>query len=165
MQAAFKTHKCQQFLQKCDPFNGHVITVQVMAVADVSTAHQDAVGTVFTHVSMAKIGASAVQSRACGGVAGGTYLFALPGSPSACRDAWDQILSLQLDYRHRPCNFIEIMPRLERKARSDPLSDPGFDLPPDHQAKLDQLRKKLEDRPAQPSYIVTVHRVGYKFTA
>ncbi|MEM7496660.1 MAG: molybdenum cofactor biosynthesis protein B [Pseudomonadota bacterium] len=76
-----------------------------------------AFATVFTHVSMAKIGTSAVQSRACAGVAGGTYLFALPGSPSACRDAWDEILVLQLDYRHRPCNFVEIMPRLEEHRR------------------------------------------------
>lgn len=71
----------------------------------------------FAHVSMAKIGTSAIQSRACAGVAGGTYLFALPGSPSACRDAWDEILSPQLDYRHRPCNFVEIMPRLEEHRR------------------------------------------------
>ncbi|MEM6972603.1 MAG: molybdenum cofactor biosynthesis protein B [Pseudomonadota bacterium] len=77
----------------------------------------DAFATVFTHVSVAKIGTSAVQSRACAGVAGGTYLFALPGSPSACRDAWDEILVKQLDYRHRPCNFVEIMPRLEEHKR------------------------------------------------
>ena len=72
-----------------------------------------AFGTLFTLVSYGKIGTSAVQSRACAGVAGGTYLFALPGSPGACRDAWDEILAAQLDYRHRPCNFVEIMPRLE----------------------------------------------------
>ncbi|MEM7529232.1 MAG: molybdenum cofactor biosynthesis protein B [Pseudomonadota bacterium] len=77
----------------------------------------DAFATVFTQISMAKIGTSAVQSRACGGVAGGTYLFALPGSPSACRDAWDEILAFQLDYRHRPCNFVEIMPRLDEHLR------------------------------------------------
>ena len=77
----------------------------------------DAFGTVFTHVSMAKIGTSAVQSRACGGVAGGTYLFALPGSPGACKDGWDEILAKQLDYRHRPCNFVEIMPRLDEHRR------------------------------------------------
>ncbi|MEM1382150.1 MAG: molybdenum cofactor biosynthesis protein B [Pseudomonadota bacterium] len=77
----------------------------------------DAFSTVFTIVSMQKIGTSAVQSRACGGVAGGTYLFALPGSPSACRDAWDEILAMQLDYRHRPCNFVEIMPRLDEHLR------------------------------------------------
>ena len=77
----------------------------------------EAFGVVFTHVSLAKIGTSAVQSRATGGVAGGTYLFALPGSPGACKDAWDAILSLQLDYRHRPCNFVEIMPRLDEHQR------------------------------------------------
>ena len=76
-----------------------------------------AFGTLFTLISHAKIGTSAVQSRACAGVAGGTYLFALPGSPGACRDAWDGILAAQLDYRHAPCNFVEIMPRLEEHRR------------------------------------------------
>ncbi len=78
----------------------------------------DAFSTLFTMVSVAKIGTSAIQSRACAGVAGGTYLFALPGSPSACRDGWDEILAPQLDHRHRPCNFVEIMPRLEEHRRS-----------------------------------------------
>ena len=91
--------------------------VTVEAHRDVYEKEIEAFATVFTHVSMAKIGTSAVQSRACGGVAGGTYLFALPGSPGACRDAWDAILALQLDYRHRPCNFVEIMPRLEEHKR------------------------------------------------
>jgi len=91
--------------------------VTVEAHRDVYEKEIEAFGTVFTHVSLAKIGTSAVQSRACGGVAGGTYLFALPGSPSACRDAWDEILALQLDYRHRPCNFVEIMPRLDEHLR------------------------------------------------
>ena len=91
--------------------------VTVEAHRDVYEKEIEAFGTVFTHVSMAKIGTSAVQSRACGGVANGTYLFALPGSPGACKDAWDQILSLQLDYRHRPCNFVEIMPRLDEHLR------------------------------------------------
>ncbi len=77
----------------------------------------DAFGTLFTMLSFGKIGTSAIQSRACAGVAGGTYLFALPGSPGACRDAWDDILAMQLDYRHRPCNFVEIMPRLEEHKR------------------------------------------------
>jgi molybdenum cofactor biosynthesis protein B len=76
-----------------------------------------AFGTLFTMVSFGKIGTSAIQSRACAGVAGGTYLFALPGSPGACRDAWDEILAAQLDYRHRPCNFVEILPRLEEHRR------------------------------------------------
>jgi len=91
--------------------------VTVEAHRDVYEKEIDAFGTVFTHVSMAKIGTSAVQSRACGGVANGTYIFALPGSPGACKDAWDEILSLQLDYRHRPCNFVEIMPRLDEHLR------------------------------------------------
>lgn len=69
-------------------------------------------GELFRFLSFQKIGTSTLQSRAVAGVAGGTYLFALPGSPSACRDAWDDILALQLDYRHLPCNFVEIMPRL-----------------------------------------------------
>ena len=91
--------------------------VTVEAHRDVYEKEIDAFGIVFTHVSMAKIGTSAVQSRATGGVANGTYLFALPGSPGACRDAWDEILRLQLDYRHRPCNFVEIMPRLDEHLR------------------------------------------------
>ncbi|MEM9973069.1 MAG: molybdenum cofactor biosynthesis protein B [Pseudomonadota bacterium] len=91
--------------------------VTVEAHRDVYEKEIEAFGTVFTHVSMAKIGTSAVQSRACGGVAGGTYLFALPGSPGACRDAWDEILAYQFDSRHRPCNFVEIMPRLEEHVR------------------------------------------------
>jgi molybdenum cofactor biosynthesis protein B len=91
--------------------------VTVEAHRDVYEKEIEAFGTVFTLVSMQKIGTSAVQSRACGGVAHGTYLFALPGSPSACRDAWDEILRWQLDYRHRPCNFVEIMPRLDEHLR------------------------------------------------
>lgn len=87
--------------------------VTIEAHRDVYEKEIEAFGTLFTHVSIAKIGTSAVQSRATGGVARGTYLFALPGSPSACRDAWDEILVHQLDYRHKPCNFVEIMPRLE----------------------------------------------------
>lgn len=69
-------------------------------------------GEMFRMLSYEKIGTSALQSRATGGVAGGTYLFALPGSPSACRDGWDLILKWQLDNRHRPCNLVELMPRL-----------------------------------------------------
>ena len=91
--------------------------VTVEAHRDVYEKEIEAFGTVFTIVSMQKIGTSAVQSRATGGVAMGTYLFALPGSPSACRDAWDEILVKQLDYRHLPCNFVEIMPRLDEHLR------------------------------------------------
>ena len=91
--------------------------VTVEAHRDVYEKEIEAFATVFTIVSMQKIGTSAVQSRATGGVAGGTYLFALPGSPGACRDAWDEILRWQLDYRHRPCNFVEILPRLDEHLR------------------------------------------------
>ena len=91
--------------------------VTVEAHRDVYEKEIDAFGTVFTIVSMKKIGTSAVQSRATGGVAQGTFLFALPGSPGACKDAWDEILLKQLDYRHRPCNFVEIMPRLDEHLR------------------------------------------------
>jgi molybdopterin adenylyltransferase len=72
---------------------------------------------VFHQISFQKIGTSTVQSRATAGVAGGTYIFCLPGSPGACRDGWDGILALQLDFRHRPCNFVEIMPRLDEHLR------------------------------------------------
>ncbi len=91
--------------------------VTVEAHRDVYEKEIDAFGTVFTIVSMQKIGTSAVQSRATGGVAGGTYMFALPGSPGACKDAWDAILEKQLDFRHRPCNFVEILPRLDEHLR------------------------------------------------
>ena len=74
-------------------------------------------GELFRTISYDKIGSSTIQSRATAGVSGGTYLFAVPGSPGACRDAWDGILVHQLDYRHMPCNFVELMPRLlEREA-------------------------------------------------
>jgi molybdenum cofactor biosynthesis protein B len=69
-------------------------------------------------LSYKTIGTSTVQSRATAGVAGGTYLFALPGSPGACRDGWDMILKEQLDSRHRPCNFVELMPRLQEHLKA-----------------------------------------------
>ena len=72
-------------------------------------------GELFRFLSFKKIGTSTIQSRALAGVANGTYIFVLPGSPSACKDAWDEILLHQLDYRHKPCNFVEIMPRLLEK--------------------------------------------------
>ena len=72
-------------------------------------------GELFRMLSFDKIGTSTIQSRAAAGVAGGTYLFALPGSPGACKDAWDDILVHQLDYRFKPCNFVELMPRLKEK--------------------------------------------------
>ena len=70
-------------------------------------------GELFRWLSFAKIGTSTIQSRATGGVANATFIFVMPGSPGACKDAWDGILKAQLDYRHMPCNFVEIMPRLD----------------------------------------------------
>jgi len=91
--------------------------VTVEAHRDVYEKQIDAFSTLFTIISIKKIGTSAVQSRACAGVAHGTYMFALPGSPGACKDGWDEILQHQLDYRHMPCNFIEMMPRLDEHLR------------------------------------------------
>lgn len=83
----------------------------------VSEKEIEGFGELFRWLSYQKIKTSTIQSRAYGGVANGTYLFALPGSPGACRDAWDMILKDQLDIRHRPCNFVEIMPRLKEHLR------------------------------------------------
>ncbi len=91
--------------------------VTVEAHRDIYEKEIDAFASVFAAVSVETIGPSAIQSRACGGVALGTYFFALPGSPGACRDAWDRILGPQFDYRTQPCNLVEIMPRLDEHLR------------------------------------------------
>jgi molybdenum cofactor biosynthesis protein B len=72
----------------------------------------DGFSAIFHMISHQSVGTSTIQSRACGGVARGTYIFCLPGSPGACKDAWNGILKWQLDSRHRPCNLVDIMPRL-----------------------------------------------------
>jgi molybdopterin adenylyltransferase len=82
------------------------------AFAEVYDKEIPGFGELFRWLSYDKIGTSTIQSRATGGVARGTYLFALPGSTGACKDGWDGILASQLDVRHRPCNFVELMPRL-----------------------------------------------------
>ena len=92
-------------------FTGRDITPE--AVAPLFEKTMDGFSIAFHMVSFGKIGSSTIQSRACAGVAGSTFIFCLPGSPGACRDGWDEILKYQLDYRHRPCNFVEIMPRLD----------------------------------------------------
>ncbi len=105
--------------------NAREITITGLTGRDVTVeAHKkiyekeiEAFGTLFTMISIEKIGTSAIQSRATAGVSGGKYLFALPGSPGACKDAWDGIIEKQFDYRHRPCNFVEIMPRLDEHMR------------------------------------------------
>ena len=91
-------------------FTGRDITPD--AVRPLFEKEIDGFSAIFHAISFKKIGTSTIQSRACAGLARETFIFCLPGSPGACRDAWDEILSLQLDNRHRPCNFVEIMPRL-----------------------------------------------------
>lgn len=81
----------------------------------------DGFGIIFHLVSHAKIGTSTIQSRATAGLIGTTFVFCLPGSPGACRDAWDHILAEQFDLRHRPCNFVELMPRLDEHLRRGKL--------------------------------------------
>lgn len=92
-------------------FTGRDVTPE--AVEPLFEKRMEGFATLFLMISHAKIGTSAIQTRATAGVAGATYIFCLPGSPGACKDAWDGILKAQLDYRHMPCNFVEIMPRLD----------------------------------------------------
>jgi molybdenum cofactor biosynthesis protein B len=96
-------------------FTGRDVTPE--AIEPLFEKRMDAFAMLFLQVSFGKIGTSAIQTRATAGVAGTTYIFCLPGSPGACRDAWDEILVHQLDYRYRPCNFVEIMPRLDEHLR------------------------------------------------
>ena len=96
-------------------FTGRDVTPE--AVEPLFEKKMDAFAALFLMVSFRKIGTSAIQSRATAGLANSTYIFCLPGSPGACRDAWDEILVQQLDYRHGPCNFVEIMPRLDEHLR------------------------------------------------
>jgi len=91
--------------------------VTVEAFKSVFEKEIDGFSVIFHQISFEKVGTSTLQSRACAGVAHGTYLFALPGSTGAVKDGWDGILKWQLDIRHRPCNFVEIMPRLEEHRR------------------------------------------------
>ncbi|HEY0106654.1 MAG TPA: molybdenum cofactor biosynthesis protein B [Rhizomicrobium sp.] len=91
--------------------------VTVEAMRPLFEKEIDGFSVIFHQISFAKVGTSTLQSRACAGVARGTYLFALPGSPGAVKDGWDGILKYQLDIRHKPCNFVEIMPRLEEHRR------------------------------------------------
>jgi molybdenum cofactor biosynthesis protein B len=96
-------------------FTGRDVTPE--ALEPLFEKRMDGFSEVFHRISYDKIGTSTIQSRATGGVANATFIFVLPGSPGACKDAWDGILKAQLDYRHMPCNFVEIMPRLDEHLR------------------------------------------------
>jgi molybdenum cofactor biosynthesis protein B len=103
-------------------FTGRDVTPE--AIEPLFDKRMDGFSTAFHMVSFGKIASSTIQSRATAGVAGSTFIFCLPGSPGACRDAWDEILQYQLDYRHRPCNFVEIMPRLDEHLRRGKAKGP-----------------------------------------
>ncbi len=98
-------------------FTGRDVTPQ--ALEPLFDKSMDGFSQLFHRISYDKIGTSTIQSRATAGLAGNTFIFCLPGSPGACKDAWDGILAQQLDYRFRPCNFIEILPRLNESLRRD----------------------------------------------
>ena len=97
-------------------FTGRDVTPE--AVRPLFDKEIDGFSTVFHMLSFDKVGTSTVQSRACGGLIGNTFIFCVPGSPGACKDAWNGILQYQLDIRHRPCNFVELMPRLQEHLES-----------------------------------------------
>jgi molybdenum cofactor biosynthesis protein B len=103
-------------------FTGRDVTPE--AIEPLFEKRMEGFSTAFHIVSYGKIGSSTIQSRATAGVAGATFIFCLPGSPGACRDAWDEILKYQLDYRHRPCNFVEIMPRLDEHLKRGKAKTP-----------------------------------------
>lgn len=100
-------------------FTGRDVTPE--AIEPLFEKRMEGFSAIFHRISYDKIGTSTLQSRATAGVAGATYVFVLPGSPGACKDAWDGILGPQLDYRHRPCNFVEIMPRLDEHLKRGKL--------------------------------------------
>ncbi len=112
-------------------FTGRDVTPE--AVEPLFEKKMEAFSALFLVVSFPKIGTSAIQSRATAGVANSTYIFCLPGSPGACKDAWDEILVHQLDYRFGPCNFVEIMPRLDEHLRREKAQGlDGLGLSPPH---------------------------------
>ncbi|MGO4704695.1 molybdenum cofactor biosynthesis protein B [Microvirga sp. 2MCAF38] len=100
-------------------FTGRDVTPE--AIEPLFDKRMDGFSALFHRISYDKIGTSTIQSRATAGLAGTTFVFVLPGSPGACKDAWDDILAGQLDYRHRPCNFVEIMPRLDEHLKRTKL--------------------------------------------
>ncbi len=103
-------------------FTGRDVTPE--AVEPLLEKKMEGFSAVFHQISLAKIGTSTIQSRALAGSAKSTFIFCLPGSPGACRDAWDEILVNQLDLRHRPCNFVEILPRLDEHLKRAKMKPP-----------------------------------------
>ena len=101
-------------------FTGRDVTPE--AIEPLFDKRMDGFSAVFHRLSFDKIGTSTIQSRATAGLIGTTFVFVLPGSPGACRDGWDGILAHQLDYRYRPCNFVELMPRLDEHLRRDKVA-------------------------------------------
>ncbi|MEX2128418.1 MAG: molybdenum cofactor biosynthesis protein B [Xanthobacteraceae bacterium] len=104
-------------------FTGRDVTPE--AIEPLFEKRMEGFSAMFLLVSAPKIGPSAIQTRATAGVANATYIFCVPGSPGACRDAWDEILVHQLDYRYRPCNFVEIMPRLDEHMKRGKARPPA----------------------------------------
>ncbi|MCS0503010.1 molybdenum cofactor biosynthesis protein B [Ancylobacter mangrovi] len=104
-------------------FTGRDVTPE--AIEPLFEKRMEGFSTVFHMISFGKIGTSTLQSRATAGVANATYIFCLPGSPGACRDGWDEILVHQLDIRHKPCNFVEILPRLDEHLKRGKLRAPA----------------------------------------
>src|SRR5215213_9372526 len=104
-------------------FTGRDVTPE--ALEPLFEKRMDGFSAIFHRISYEKIGTATIQSRATAGVANATYVFCLPGSPGACRDAWDGILKFQLDFRHRPCNFVEIMPRLDEHLKRGKAKTPA----------------------------------------
>ena len=102
-------------------FTGRDVTPE--ALEPLFEKRMDGFSELFHRISYDKIGTSTIQSRATAGVAGATFIFCLPGSPGACKDAWDGILAQQFDYRHMPCNFVEIMPRLDEHLKRGKLRE------------------------------------------
>jgi molybdenum cofactor biosynthesis protein B len=98
-------------------FTGRDVTPE--AVEPLFEKRMDGFSVAFHMISFPKIGTSTIQTRVTAGVAGATFIFCLPGSPGACRDGWDEILVHQLDYRFRPCNFVELLPRLDEHLRRE----------------------------------------------
>ncbi|KAB0264490.1 molybdenum cofactor biosynthesis protein B [Microvirga brassicacearum] len=101
-------------------FTGRDVTPE--AIEPLFDKRMEGFSTLFHRISFDTVGTSTIQSRATAGLAGTTFIFVLPGSPGACKDAWDGILAAQLDYRHHPCNFVEIMPRLDEHLKRGKLT-------------------------------------------